>query len=653
MSNPDEVGSCPKRPLREAPVDTQDLELDSYLSQSTSRSSTGVSTSSFGSTVSRSNTATTWSSENTSLPSPRILPLPCHEVSQADATRRTLKRDVHTESHSLVSISYSSTTKRRKVVQHVEQRLPRGTGATRTSVPAIVPLYESLPLLSSLSIRLLRLLPARSLDSPLVGELHVAKLDACPVFEGLSYTWSSPTERETLATTDIQIFDQSISITGNLGHALRRLRYLDRSRDLWIDSLCIDQGQPKERRYQIDIMEQIYSAARRVIAWLGEDSSKGDGKYVFDFCDVIDRRGLRPHYMAVARHREQWPNYKDLIRVFAGRRYFKRRWIIQEVCHANEVLVVCGERSAPLPVFSAALQKLPASRRPLEKMKEFCATVAHLRQALQDWRQQDAYSLQTSTLSDFIWMLQRFHDFKCSDDRDRLYAIVSLWKGVDVPECNLAADYEISCERLYLEFAHRLIAAHLPDPHVLNQFLTIAASQSCTYGSDRDGDMALPSWVVDWRLDLASRIGPDDVAGDLKGAASAPADRELSIETRCFGKIVEASGHYRDWVLLTSNGLRIPSQVGALADEDYIDTLGKTCPALQEGDLLCQPISTYWARKGHMGDAAIVIRPTRQSVRDVYRIVGRCPLDLFWQEAEGPERTTLSISTDTVAVILE
>jgi len=42
-------------------------------------------------------------------------------------------------------------------------------------------------------------------------------------------------------------------------------------RRLWIDQLCIDQDNPKEVGSQVQLMGDIYKAARRVVVWLGED----------------------------------------------------------------------------------------------------------------------------------------------------------------------------------------------------------------------------------------------------------------------------------------------------------------------------------------------------------------------------------------------
>jgi hypothetical protein len=39
---------------------------------------------------------------------------------------------------------------------------------------------------------------------------------------------------------------------------------------LWIDALCIDQGQNDERNHQVQQMGSIYSGAQRVIAWIGK-----------------------------------------------------------------------------------------------------------------------------------------------------------------------------------------------------------------------------------------------------------------------------------------------------------------------------------------------------------------------------------------------
>lgn len=59
--------------------------------------------------------------------------------------------------------------------------------------------------------------------------------------------------------------ERTIPITENLDEALRHLRYPDRPRHMWIDSLCIDQGNMEERGRQVGNMSHIYWNAPRVV----------------------------------------------------------------------------------------------------------------------------------------------------------------------------------------------------------------------------------------------------------------------------------------------------------------------------------------------------------------------------------------------------
>ncbi|KAI9768262.1 MAG: hypothetical protein M1839_004156 [Geoglossum umbratile] len=59
-------------------------------------------------------------------------------------------------------------------------------------------------------------------------------------------------------------------ITHNLFLALKHLRLPYNERKLWIDAICINQEDVEERNQQVQIMQQIYWRARRVIVLLGE-----------------------------------------------------------------------------------------------------------------------------------------------------------------------------------------------------------------------------------------------------------------------------------------------------------------------------------------------------------------------------------------------
>lgn len=65
-------------------------------------------------------------------------------------------------------------------------------------------------------------------------------------------------------------------MTQNLHAALARLRYSLFERIIWIDAVCINQNDDREKEQQIQFMAKIYALANRVIVWLGEVAEDSD-----------------------------------------------------------------------------------------------------------------------------------------------------------------------------------------------------------------------------------------------------------------------------------------------------------------------------------------------------------------------------------------
>ena len=127
--------------------------------------------------------------------------------------------------------------------------------------------YQYSTLLYDDTIRLLKLLPASddANDCGLSCGLEDCRLSDDPSYEALSYTWGQPIFPEVLHTPN-----GVLKITENLALALRRLRFKDRVRYLWIDAVCINQNDATDKSRQVAMMGSIYKSARQVICWLAQ-----------------------------------------------------------------------------------------------------------------------------------------------------------------------------------------------------------------------------------------------------------------------------------------------------------------------------------------------------------------------------------------------
>jgi hypothetical protein len=81
-----------------------------------------------------------------------------------------------------------------------------------------------------------------------------------PQYEALSYVWG-PIEMKS-----ISLNGQSCDVRENLFDALVTLRHENQQRTLWVDAICINQDDMKERNHQVSRMGSIYSQAEKVVA---------------------------------------------------------------------------------------------------------------------------------------------------------------------------------------------------------------------------------------------------------------------------------------------------------------------------------------------------------------------------------------------------
>ena len=352
------------------------------------------------------------------------------------------------------------------------------------------------------AIRLVVLLPSAERHGDIECRLCNSTLGRSETdkYEALSYVWGDQSRRRT-----ISVDNKPFQATENLESALRHLRFPDTHRVLWIDSICINQGDVAERNTQVQQMDSIYRNAQQVVVWLGPESEDSEDALTFLSCLPIFASDTVDHdrYMAVK------PVFISYINAFfrlLNRTWFKRVWCVQELILARYATVQCGEHRVAWENFEAALKTAffvpsPGScmARVLEEgtisSVEALQMIQHLNKFTR-WKS-GMFQSDRSVLS----MLAEFCDWQSSDPRDKVFAFYGLTSHENPDRDALKPDYALNTAEVYTKLALSIIRNHRN-----LDILPIATRSVSSLGAS--SLRLLPSWVPDWRDGQVFSVGP-------------------------------------------------------------------------------------------------------------------------------------------------
>ncbi|KAF5704837.1 heterokaryon incompatibility protein [Fusarium mundagurra] len=275
-------------------------------------------------------------------------------------------------------------------------------------------------------------------QSQLRCHLVQAYLNDIIPYEAVSYTW------ESLSTTHEIIVDKkTLSITESLYEALCHLRRPDEDRVLWIDALCIDQTNIKERGHQVNRMAEIYKKADKVIVWLGYLS--GNATQLKSAITMLEAQitqlpGIpRKWPRQDPRWKSQWrqieanlgpfcrDNLVDGLKSFMKKPWFSRVWILQEVANAKKTVVECNLGEVPGWIFALLPHAMDV------EVTEQCQAVLDI---MPHPSTPSTSRKENTNLSNLLW---KFRGCKATDPRDRVYALLGM--ASDMKDSAIQPDY--------------------------------------------------------------------------------------------------------------------------------------------------------------------------------------------------------------------
>lgn len=333
-------------------------------------------------------------------------------------------------------------------------------------------------------------------------------LEQAPQFTALSYMWGAPDK-----VFPVIVSGKSLKVTKSLEYFFRAAasRHVKAAEPsgwpsgwLWIDAICINQGDQSERSEQVQMMKEIYERASNIVIWLGEDF-EGSDKAMGLLAEIATLKVDDPVMSdgSIAEYSCRLGNAENFIEIWyemlvpvsklLNLPFWDRVWILQEVStpknsdmepkNHDATWVCCGSTTISWKAYAEANRRLISA-------SWADVTPQHI----------DLHAISNTNVSTVAYVEERRRGVKfqnslytvlvqsrtsnATDPRDKLYGILGLADERDDP--GLQPDYTLSVEEVYTRLAKTII--------------TRTQSLDCLGSAGLERNHKVPSWVPDWTV---------------------------------------------------------------------------------------------------------------------------------------------------------
>ncbi|KZL64225.1 ankyrin repeat and sam domain containing protein 6 [Colletotrichum incanum] len=276
-------------------------------------------------------------------------------------------------------------------------------------------------------------------------------------YEALSYCWGDSTRLCRTVLVDGKV----LFVTEYLLDALKSLRRNYEDRILWVDALCIDQSNVRERGHQVGWMGKVYEYADNVLCWLGH--VERTNSHLFSLLQSFKRDVPQVAWENWLPDDLRWSNvwkeaqsdrlihdYASQLKCLMVNKWFSRVWILQEVANARKASLGCSEGWVDAKAFTMAPTLLGV------KPDNQCQAVIDI---MPGPLRKYSWWAQKSNICTLLW---RFRGSQASDPRDRLYALLGLASDMKVKGMRMIADYTKTEEAVVRDITAFLFGDKMP-----------------------------------------------------------------------------------------------------------------------------------------------------------------------------------------------
>ncbi|KXT08921.1 hypothetical protein AC579_9361 [Pseudocercospora musae] len=273
--------------------------------------------------------------------------------------------------------------------------------------------------------------------------------------------------RDPAAAGHIYINGSRLAVAANLLSFLQHSIEHDllQGRPVWIDAVCISQGDDMEKSVQVQQMWKIYTHAAHVFVWLGPEEDHSSVALESLASAKLDGENEEPDWIGGLEGKLEH-RFSDTqltaITTLSRNHYFSRMWILQELLLADAqrgVTLCMGRLKAPLWTFLRVIVAMRVYTPPsaasgqAQSIGYFADLLVHgvLGSLEDDFDLLDQEDAAQGVKARYAWRscALNYAQHACFDPRDRVFALLGLANVRESdPNGLLQADYTMTVDDL-------------------------------------------------------------------------------------------------------------------------------------------------------------------------------------------------------------